>query len=135
MAESAVKPIKYIIRKCNNEISDLCLAILEFTNAPSKSTVISPAQRFFGRQLSSVLPAMKKFLSLFNAEETKIKIQKAKQKQKKHYVKNAHDLTELGKGNQVTVQPTARTNIRNKQLTQKSLNTGGIWLNWKTEKD
>ena len=64
---------------------------------------------------------MKKFLSLFNAAETKIKIQKTKQQQKKHYDKNAHDLTELGKGDQVTVQPTARTNIRNKQLTQKSL--------------
>ena len=56
---------------------------------------MSPAQRFFGRQLRSVLPTMKKFLSPFNVEETKTKIQKAKQHQKKYYDKNAHDLIEL----------------------------------------
>ena len=51
---SAVKQIKYIIRKCSNENSDLCLAILEFTNTlPSKSTGMSPVQRFFERQLIS----------------------------------------------------------------------------------
>ena len=36
--ESAVKQIKYIIRKCNNENRDPCLVTLEFTNTPSKST-------------------------------------------------------------------------------------------------
>ena len=36
MGESAVKQIKYIIRKRNNENSDPCLAILEFTNTLSK---------------------------------------------------------------------------------------------------
>ena len=80
MAESAVNQIKCIIRKCNNENSNPCLAILEFTNTASKSTRMSPAQRFFGRQMWSVLPMMKKFLSPFNAEETKIR--KAKQQQK-----------------------------------------------------
>ena len=103
--ESAVKQIKYIIRKCKNENSYPCLAILEFTNTPSKSTGMSPEQRFLRRQLRSVLTTMKKFLSPFNAEETKTKIRKAKQQQKKHYDKNAHDLTELRKGDQVTVQP------------------------------
>ena len=52
MAESALKQIKYLIRKCDNEISEPCQAILEFTNTPSKSTGISSAQRFFGRQLN-----------------------------------------------------------------------------------
>ena len=84
MAESAVKQIKYIIRKCNNENGDPCLTILDFTNTPSKSSGISPAQRVFRRQFSSVLPTVKKFLSPFNAEETKTKIRKAKQRQKKH---------------------------------------------------
>ena len=41
MAESAVKQIKYIIRKCNNENSDSCLAILKLTNTPSKSAVFA----------------------------------------------------------------------------------------------
>ena len=105
MAESAVKQIKCIIKKCNNENSNPCLALLEFTNTPSKSIGMSPAQRFFGRQLRNVLPTMKKFLSPFNVEETKTKIQKAKQHQKKYYDKNAHDLIELREGDQVTVQP------------------------------
>ena len=105
LAESAVKQIKCIIKKCNNENSDPCLAILEFTNTPSKSIGMSAAQRFFGRQLRSVLPTMKKFLSPFNVEETITKIQKAKQHQKKYYDKNAHDLIELREGDQVTVQP------------------------------
>ena len=95
--------------QCNNENSDHCLAILEFTNAPSKSIGMSPAQRFFGRQLRSVLPTMKKFLSPFNVEETKTKTQKAKQHQKKYYDKNAHDLIELREGDQVTVQPYDRS--------------------------
>ena len=85
--------------------SDPCLTILEFTNTSSKSIGMSPAQRFFGRQLRSVLPTMKKFLSPFNVEETKTKIQKAKQHQKKYDDKNAHDLIELREGDQVTVQP------------------------------
>ena len=105
MGESAVKQIKYITRKCSNENSYPCQAILEFTNTPLKSTGMSPAQRFFGRQLRRVLPMMKKFLSLFNAEEKKTKIWKAKQQQNKHYDENTHDLTELTKGDQVTVQP------------------------------
>ena len=46
---------------------------------------MSSAQRFFGRQLRSVLPTIKKFLSPFNTEETKTKLRKAKQRQKKHY--------------------------------------------------
>ena len=91
-----------------NENSDPCLAILEFTNTPSKSTGMSPAQRFFGRQLRSVLPTKKKFLSPFTAEETNAKIRKTKQQQNKHYDKNAHDLTELRKGDQVTVQPNGK---------------------------
>ena len=80
IAESVVKQIKYIIRKCNNENSDPCLAILVFTNIRSKSTRMSPAQRFFARQMRSVLSTMKKFLSPFNAEETKTKIRKANNK-------------------------------------------------------
>ena len=48
---------------------------------------------------------MKKFLSPFNAEETITKIRKAKQQQKKYYNQNTQDLTELRKGDQVTVQP------------------------------
>ena len=74
MVESAVKQIKYIIRKCNNKNSNPYLAILEVTNIPSKSTGKSPAQRFFGRQLRSVLPTMMKFLSPFSAKETKTRI-------------------------------------------------------------
>ena len=48
---------------------------------------------------------MKKFLSPFNVEETKTKIQKAKKHQNKYNDKNAHDLIELREGDQVTVQP------------------------------
>ena len=48
---------------------------------------------------------MKTFLSPFNAEETKTKTRKAKQQQKKHYDKNAHDLTELRKSDQVIALP------------------------------
>ena len=46
-----------------------------------------------------------KFLSPFDVEETKTKIQKAKQHEKKYYDKNAHDLIELREGDQVTVKP------------------------------
>ena len=129
MAESTVKQIKYIIRKCNNE-NDPWLAILEYTNTPSKSTGMSPAQRFFGRQLRSVLLTMKKFLSPFNAEETKTKIRKAKQHQKKHYDKNAHSLTKLRKGDQVTVLPYGK----NQYWKKATLNTGDTWSNLKMEK-
>ena len=55
MAESAVKQIKYIIRKCNNENGDPCVAKQKFSNTSSKSTGISPTQRFFEGQMKSVL--------------------------------------------------------------------------------
>ena len=68
--------------------------------------------------------------------QKKQKLKYKKQQQKKRYDKNAHDLTELRKGDQVTVQnQLARTNIGKRQLSQKSLNTGNTWSNWKMEKD
>ena len=78
---------------------------------------------------------MKKFLSSFNAEETKTEIRKAKQQQKEHYDKNAHELTELRKNDQVTVQPYDKNHFWKKQLSQKSLNIGDTCSNWKMEKD
>lgn len=56
ITESAVKQIKSIIKKCNNENNDLWL----YWNSPSKSLGMSSFQRLFGRQLRSVFPTMKK---------------------------------------------------------------------------
>ena len=117
MVESAVKQIKYIIRKCNNENSDPCQAILEFTNTPSKSTGMSPGQRFLGRKLRSV----------FNAEETKTKIRKAKTITKETLWQKRSWPDRIIKG--WLCRNMARTNIRTRWLSQKSLNTGDTWSN------
>ena len=64
---------------------------------------------------------MKKFLSPFNVEEIKTKIQKVKRQLEKHYDKNTHDLTELRKGDQVTVQPYGKNQYWKKAtVTEKS---------------
>ena len=105
MAESAMKQVKGVMKKCSDENSDPFIAILEYINTPSQAMGISPAERFFGRQLRSILPIMKTKVTPKNAEDVKIKMKQAKTKQKESYDKSAHDLPEFEIDDEVIVHP------------------------------
>ena len=55
LAESCVKNMKFLMKKCNENLKDFSSRLLEFRNTPNVSGK-SPAQMFFGRRLRGKLP-------------------------------------------------------------------------------
>lgn len=55
-AESQVRVVKGILKKCANAGADVSLAVLEWRNTPIKGLGVSPAQILQGRRLRSSLP-------------------------------------------------------------------------------
>ena len=105
MAESGVKQVKQILKKCEKDYSDPHLAILEFINTPSKPVGLSPAQRFFDRELRSIHPIKKDLLIPKNAEDVKSRITNSKLKMIQQYNKNVNELPILNVGDRVMIEP------------------------------
>ena len=55
LSESAVKQMKFLLKKCNENLDEFSSRLLEFRNTPNASGK-SPAQMFFGRRLRGKLP-------------------------------------------------------------------------------
>ena len=55
LSEAAVKQMKYLLKKVNENVSEFSTRLLEFRNTPNVSGK-SPAQMFFGRRLRGCLP-------------------------------------------------------------------------------
>ena len=55
LSEAAVKQMKYLLQKCNQNLNDFHCSLLEFRNTTNVSGK-SPAQMFFGRRLRGKLP-------------------------------------------------------------------------------
>ena len=105
MAESAVKQVKSILRKCEAEDSDPHLAVLEFLNTPSKQIQLSPAQRFFDRELRSIHPVAKSLLLPKNSEHIQRMIKQSKDRQRVAYNKGAKKLCDINIGQQIMIEP------------------------------
>ena len=61
MAESAVKIVKSILRKCQDSGTDPCLALLHCRNTP-KGEVSSPSQLLMSRRLRCTIPIIQKLI-------------------------------------------------------------------------
>ena len=55
LSESAVKQMKFLLKKCSEDLTIFTSSLLEFRNTPNLSGK-SPAQMFFGRRLRGKLP-------------------------------------------------------------------------------
>ena len=104
-AESAVKIIKGMMRKCIQANSDQYLALLEFRSTPRQDGP-SPAFKMFGRKLNTNLP-MKNSDNMQNIYDRK---RERRESVKKSYDRNAIDLPDLPEGQTVLFkkQPQAR---------------------------
>ena len=94
-AESGVKIIKNIMRKCaQSPKSDIFIAILEYANTPNKFG-LSPAQKFFGRPIRSIIPTTVAKLKPLNDDVIQESLAKAKNEQKHYYDQNTRPLRPL----------------------------------------
>lgn len=94
-AESAVKSVKNMIKKCLAEGRDQYMGLLELRCTPRQGSGVSPAQCVFGRSLRSLIPCLKPYED-WNAHG---KLQEYKKKRngtiKRYFDKGAHDLPHL----------------------------------------
>lgn len=95
MAESAVKRVKKLMKKCKEDGTDFELAMLDLMNTPITGMEFSPAQLMFNRKLKSSVPASSVSLQPAlnkGAREAMIKVQN---NQKKFFDGKAATLPEL----------------------------------------
>jgi hypothetical protein len=95
-AESAVKAIKGMMRKCIESKTDQWLALLELRNTPRQDGP-SPAVRMFGRKLNTNLPVK----HTDRDEQYDDRKRARKETVKRHYDNNAKDLSDLKEGESV----------------------------------
>jgi len=104
-AEKAVQTVKNLLRKSKDDNQDFYLALLEFRNTPTSSTLGSPTQRLMSRRTRTLMPSSKKLL-LPDSSSSSIQkeLTKERDRQKHQFDKNAHTLSSLKKGDKVTFQ-------------------------------
>lgn len=97
-AEAAVKIIKTMMKKTNENQEDQNIALLELRNTPRQDTGLSPAKMMFGRETRSIVPSIRK-------EKRKDKFAQKRQQHRKsvkrYYDKTAKDLAAIPTGTSV----------------------------------
>ena len=103
LAESAVKSVKNILKKCLDSGQDIYKGLLAYRAAPLENGM-SPAQMLMGRRLKTSLPMHPSLYG--NAEHVAVTddTQKRKLKQKSYYDRFAQDLPPLKPGDRVRIQ-------------------------------
>ena len=106
LAESQVKIMKRLMKKCNDDNQDPYLAILNQRNIPTENVNSSPAQRMFNRQTNTLLPMIGSKLQQTpkQVEEREKLVNKRKQFAKRFT--HRKPLKELSVGDKVMMQPT-----------------------------
>lgn len=106
-AESAVKTVKRIMRKCKESRSDPYLAILDHRNTPTQGMTTSPAQRLMSRRTKTLLPTAVTQLkpAVISTDVMRHDIKHSQRKQAEHANKKASVLPPLEEGDTVRLQP------------------------------
>lgn len=106
LAESAVKIIKNILRKCFYEKSDPYLALLNLRNLPKEGSP-SPANLLFNRNLNDRCPVSRSYLQpKLSKRDIDVDVEK-QNKTKEYYNRNARDLDNLCTGQQILFKKNA----------------------------
>ena len=111
-AESCVKTVKKLIKKCREDDTDPYIALLELRNTPIEGIGKSPAQLLMSRRLRTRLPISKMLLypQAENTVEVKAKLKLRQNDQKVHYDRRAgNTLPVLKPGDKVRVQVSDHT--------------------------
>lgn len=102
-AESAIKSMKQLFKKCQKKGLDFWQAILQHRNSPN-SVGTSPNQRLFSRDTRNAIPLMTNRLQPQGAKQVKQRIYERRQVTKASYDKKAKELPEVQAGENVFVQ-------------------------------
>ena len=105
MAEKYVQIVKRIFKKTKLDCRDPLLGILEYRTTPLEAGY-SPAQLLQGRQLRTTLPTLPRQLEPkpINHTEAKLKLERAKQLEKRNYDKGSRPLPPVKVGQNVHIQ-------------------------------
>ena len=100
LAESGVKQVKFLLKKCNDTKEDFPLALLAY-NATARADGFSPAEAFFGRQINAGWPFIE---SSFDPE----KFFQTREKTRSRALENmgGQKLSDLEIGEDVAIQDT-----------------------------
>ena len=109
-AEAMVKSMKKIINMCWNrralDNNQLCRAVLQYANTPSRKDGLTPAQKLYGRPVQDTLPAYRRsFSSEWQRamEDTEQKAESVLEKSAEFYNLHSRSLPEIRAG--VAVNP------------------------------
>lgn len=103
-AESAVKIMKTLLRKCEAEKTDPYEAILEQRNTPKQDTGISPAEIMFNRKVRGMIPHFPQKLEKPESDAFIRKRNQRRQTVKKSFDKKSREQSELDVGQAVFFQ-------------------------------
>lgn len=98
-AEAAVKSMKAMLKKCEENNQDPFRALLELRSTPKQDTHLSPAELMLGRRPRTLLPTKQPVKR--NIEETKTRRQRRKDVIKRSFDQRAKNLPELRVGSAV----------------------------------
>ena len=104
-AESAVKIAKLLLKKANTDNTDIQLAILNWRNTPTESSLYSPSQKLHSRRTRKMIPTTKELLQPEVAKNVVEEIRTRRQHTKLYYDRTAKALPELVVGQGVRIQP------------------------------
>ena len=103
-AESAVKTVKRLFRKCKDAGESFEMALLDHHNTPTPATGFSPAQLMMSRRTKTLLPTTNNLLSPRPSNVHYKEKQIAKQQKQAHYYnRRAKPLSQLTEGQSVRV--------------------------------
>lgn len=97
LAEQAVKTMKNLIKKTQQDGTDFYLALLQLRNTPRDTTLGSPVQRLMNRRTQTQLPTAKPLLKpqVIQPKTVQNQLMRYRLKQKHYYDRNTKPLTDI----------------------------------------
>ena len=100
----SVKAIRLVIKKAKDAKTDFYLAHLQWRNTLSAGIDSSPAQRMFGRRMTTLLPMSKQLLQLETQKRVSEKLKVQNQLQSEYFNRGSKELSEQQKHDAVRKQ-------------------------------
>lgn len=113
LSERFVRTAKNILKRCDNDGSDVQLALLHYRNTPRDGDLQSSNQRLNGRLMRTNIPATDQVLKPRIVKEVTKNLKQRREQQKKYADRGASKPPDYQKGEPVTVQ-----NIKSRQWEQ-----------------
>lgn len=105
-AEATVKVAKRLLRKCQANLEDPHLGLLNLRNTPTEGLGVSPAQRLFGRRTKTTMPTTNNSLKpRFDDSQTQLKQDSKRATMARRADERRRDLRPLEIGEAVRLQP------------------------------